>query len=849
MKINRLEHTKRLYPHFFDTTDDSNFTKHLKVVGAVQQDIRHKLKTIEWGRILEKPLQIWKTQTEPCIYDMNFKVQVPYLKEINVYKNPIFDEKEQILTYEQVENPDDELGRLIHKTYENDNVKFFEKTIKDLKTNDDDIKIPNDTFALEVITWDDYRFIKGYPENDYTLKEDNILQYRYNETYLEIKIEEISYTKYLTFRVHKDQIKNIHIYKNDELFFEQEFVIDRVRNSNTIVSSSYHYFDTDYTNENTYLQGENRGFYDVEEDYANNTKAYLNDRRKDEYVLRLPLTEKDFVIILDEKYLLDNLGTTDYVIVEELTDSEKEITDTLLVVKEEEQYNGYYVEDNDFVLAINNIPFKTTNILKDVYDLEVIIFETRYHCKNKNSRVYSKRYNGYENQNNDCFDHDYSLDIIGVLLNVPRFRFYQVYRENDYYRTYPTWYNRSTEDDYHYMKRIQYYISNYNHIPFPILEFWKYYYITPTLQSRKKIIGEMDMSYLHTNDFICDDEIIFDEDEPETETITEYSINKATLVTGESHLIQRGKNIWHESIVVKDVYIVPSTDYRLRFGIKDNEEDVTIRLICYNRKGVELRTTPVKPVPIEDSDKDYTTTEDYTYTDTKLTIPNDTVSIKIILESNSPFKFTDVTFERMTIVNLENKYMVTEEDYNSNFYDLFIDYEDIPTNIRMGGGERFSILLKRSLPLTKSGLLTIDIKEAIQDTAIIKEDYSLFLHNILDVKSAVIDEDTEYYEQVSEYITPNTDYTLDILFSMIQEEDYRNKLMRVSVEYYDDDNQISIEEFDDALYSDTKTNINYKFTTPSNTSYIKIRITTETDTELEEIRLSRTKELEIGEIT
>ena len=102
LKINRLEHTKKLYPHFYDKTNDSNFTKHLKIVGEPQQDIRHKLKTVEWSRLLEKPLQVWKEQTKPYIYDMHFKVIVPYLKEVNIYKNPIINDDEEVIGYEEL---------------------------------------------------------------------------------------------------------------------------------------------------------------------------------------------------------------------------------------------------------------------------------------------------------------------------------------------------------------------------------------------------------------------------------------------------------------------------------------------------------------------------------------------------------------------------------------------------------------------------------------------------------------------------------------------------------------------------------------------------------------------------
>ena len=849
LKINRLEHTKKLYPHFYDKTNDSNFTKHLKIVGEPQQDIRHKLKTVEWSRLLEKPLQVWKEQTKPYVYDMHFKVIVPYLKEVNIYKNPIINDDEEVIGYE-------ELCSTENFTYEQ-NKKLYEKTLSDLQTTNDNI-IPKDNYLLEIYTWDDYHFLKGYPENDYTVKEDNILNYRYNETFLNINLETISYAKYLTFRVHKDNIKRITISKNDTPFFRQEFDYENINKSSS-THFSYIYFDENITNENTYLNEEFSDYYEIEDEDANNIKQYFVDTRKDEYVFRLPLSDDDF----DE--------------------------------------NG---------------------VVKDIYDLEVVTFENRYRCRQDFDRVYSKRYCGYDEKLNDCFDHNYSLDLIGRLLNVHRFRFYKVYRDELLSRTYPTFYDRPTEDDYHYMKRMQFYISNYNHIVFPILEFWKYYHTMTTIRSRKRIVGEMDYAYFRTLDddaHICSDDISLDEESFDEETIIEYSPNKATLLNGNGSFInylkinsdyliennittysivyvlppydesnvgkhyflyENGKckdyvlisdndelsydlidqdvqytgNGWFESTVVKDLYVVPSADYHLKYSLSENSENVTIRLICYNRQGFELRT-----IPISLKDEQYSNST----VDTTITIPNDTVSIKLVLESNSYFEFENVIFERMTVVNFDNYYMGTDTEYNSNVYELFANYEDFPSNLRIGG-DRFEILFKRSLPITKRGFFFVDVNEEQHNDIAISTNLELYAYNILEEndKTANIGENDDYEIAINKLIKGDSDYELsfkvqsdEVETNYDEENEYlpvisNDELVTTKITYYhkeyeDDPNPIEInyDEMEQKIYADQKTHITHNFTTPPETSYFTINISSNTDTEITEIRLSRLDEL------
>lgn len=1014
VKLNTLEQTKKLFPHWLDKEDYTNFTKHLKVINHQQQDIRHKLKTVEWSRLLEKPLQLWKTQNKPYEYIMNCKVNVPYLKEVNLYRNPIIEKiegEDVIVGYEE---------RTLHETYDDDNTSFFEKTFNQstpvvistisnetisewnnthddewlvgilggemhtahiindyslmnilysntIQFNNDDnttehitvkficycdydnlngyedadevevyfsiidneteeflfqestiipvqeifsnnaewhnltltkngdivtaetcgvelgtydyvnnpfrlyidfkaqksfttevknIKrtitepirkiIPQDNYLLEVKTWDDYHYLKGYPENDYTVMEDNVLTYQYNTTFLNIKQEQISYSKYLTFRVHKDRIKSIEIFKNDEMFFKQDFINDLITDGK-ITSSSYTYFDKNITNDPNYLDGEYNEITEVEESRNYNSKLYFADTEQNEFVYRLPLSLTDYNLQFNFSPIINKYpNTEDYIIdTENNILASEETMGTVVVKKEDSSFNAYEtIQNNDtyiYNLIEQNIPFEYGH-LKDTYDLKVTTYEKRYSGMHEYDKIYSKRYNGYDGDN-DCFDHDYSLDVIGNMLNVPRFRFYQVAVEDEEHlkKTYPTFYNRSTEDDYHYMRRIQQYIRNYNHIPFPVLEFWKYYQIYPELLSRKKITGEMDETYFHTNeDIICDSDF-FNEEENDIigESVVEYSTNKATSKEGEGKLVEINNNQWYESVIIKDLYIVPSTDYRLRYGTDNN--DVTIRMICYNRQQVELRSTPILPLVNNETNELYNTDPEYNYTDITINMPEDTASVKIILESNTQFTYKDVTFERITVRKLENKYMTTYTEYNSNVYELYADYEDIPTNIRIGGSERFNILLKRSLPLTKKGYLFMDIKTPIQTQSNISTSIGLYVENIWGDTGIGV-QDSDIVNTVDDFINGGMDYSLTLQYNVLQplnDEEY----LQVKIQHYNNNNLIKTEILEDEVFSDTETQITYNFTTPPNTNKITTTIHPYGTLDFKEIKLQRTQEI------
>ena len=74
----------------------------------------------------------------------------------------------------------------------------------------------------------------------------------------------------------------------------------------------------------------------------------------------------------------------------------------------------------------------------------------------------------------NVFDHDKSLDDFGSLYNIPRKK-YTYNNTTNPEKAEPPFNDRKTEDDYHYLNRILYYISRFQDTPLPVLEIWKLY--------------------------------------------------------------------------------------------------------------------------------------------------------------------------------------------------------------------------------------------------------------------------------------------------------------------------------------------------------------------------------------
>ena len=153
-----------------------------------------------------------------------------------------------------------------------------------------------------------------------------------------------------------------------------------------------------------------------------------------------------------------------------------------------------YIEDTYYVYAyyanIKNVELYIDDVLMDSTDYseedeqnEYSNSWTRIRQPNQKFKIKITTYDEYviekgfpENdvEMGDVFDHDKSLDDFGALYNIPR----KKYTYNDTTnpeKAEPPFNDKQTEDDYHYLNRILYYINRFQDTPLPVLEVWKLY--------------------------------------------------------------------------------------------------------------------------------------------------------------------------------------------------------------------------------------------------------------------------------------------------------------------------------------------------------------------------------------
>ncbi len=919
MEWDMLKESKKLFPHWLDKSENSNFSKHLSIINKQQLDLRHKLKTIDWSRLLNKPIQIHKVQNEPHKWKIEFEVNVPRLKEVNIYKNPTIvdnnvvntldvingyfneskfykykntevtnlsvdvsidseinvskgytdeikgkeneyyydlnSESYYIFENDEFKTYDGELPnssliysesfidnyshffRYIHYENNENNTIIYENVVDDennqkyktffdysdvsntgkyelhvtdneeepilyyniitkkycIKEDDKFVEvdendyqiitypnnskvsriplieskditpiISNDRYVIEVITWNDYHFLKGFPDDYVNSNQNNIIdpnEQTYND--INIDIENINDTDYLTFRIHQYGLKLVEIFKNNKPIHVVDFIVEKLGYSTKTLSSDFAH---------VYNYNDNELYYPFKKDSDSLEEIKLD---VNEYVWRLKLTDDDK--IFDE--------------------------------------NGKWHYE-----------------LKDKYDIEVTYYNSLHPYDSEYDKKLKKTY-VYEDS---IFYHDMSLDMIGKLFNVPRHIFRQPQLETEtetekfYSETYPPYCDTYSEDDYHYQKRLQYYINNYNKIYFPCLELWKYFNITSELVNRKVIVAEQNYSYMRTLDveqkkyinelgknkvesFYLDDNYITDEEEqnydrPKLRSIippedylnsrngilidengenirdihgllvrTDYDYSIIENNDGEKEYVIALENAlrkiqWYNSKYDNDSYqikltkslkVVPNTKYQLRFCVKNYPlSGLDLKLIYKNNNG-DIREVESYTPEREDYDDEHEFNElIYTnyheefgvsceYICTDFTTLNTAQNIEIILESESQFKISDVTLQRITVNHYDSEYMKTNNDYNSCVYDLYADYTKIPSNIRYENLNIFNKVLNRSLPLTKKGYFNFAITDSNSgDDLYLSTEANIYFENLLTVESSVL--------PVNDYANVNT---------------------------------------------------------------------------------------------
>lgn len=159
---------------------------------------------------------------------------------------------------------------------------------------------------------------------------------------------------------------------------------------------------------------------------------------------------------------------------------------TKIVEFKEEVDEVIYTETFEYEDEINKFEY-----LYEGYS-QTIIPEDKYKINVKTYEEYSLTKGFPENNQRygDEYDHDYSLDAFGILYNIPRKQYITV-NESQYSKTEPPYNNQTTEDDYHYLKRILYYIEHLHDTPLPVLEIYKLFGIKAKMLNRERLIARM----------------------------------------------------------------------------------------------------------------------------------------------------------------------------------------------------------------------------------------------------------------------------------------------------------------------------------------------------------------------
>lgn len=159
MPKDSLKNLLNQFPFFLDKTPNSNFYKIQDVFNNQFKDLYQSLFEVYESFKLEKRLFIWKEQDEPYVYQINFAANYPNLKCVKIYKN-------SNLIYTENYLYEDNVSKFEYSySYDTRN-----DTIIIVEGGDEEVieanVIPNDEFILEVETYDEYLFRKGFPEND-----------------------------------------------------------------------------------------------------------------------------------------------------------------------------------------------------------------------------------------------------------------------------------------------------------------------------------------------------------------------------------------------------------------------------------------------------------------------------------------------------------------------------------------------------------------------------------------------------------------------------------------------------------------------------------------------------------
>ena len=203
MPINSLHSLLQMFPYFFDKSETSNFYKSQKVTNNIFKNIYNDLKEVYESFHLDKRLLVWKEQSEAYNYRMRFVSTFSLLKDVRIYC-----EDEIIYEAEYMLSEDESYSYLVNETFHTYTPVEMPLEVEEGSGNEDEIEyapiieiqhnisnqqhtieeniltldyshnstseniIPSEKYYIHITTYDEYSFMKGFPENDESL--DNI---------------------------------------------------------------------------------------------------------------------------------------------------------------------------------------------------------------------------------------------------------------------------------------------------------------------------------------------------------------------------------------------------------------------------------------------------------------------------------------------------------------------------------------------------------------------------------------------------------------------------------------------------------------------------------------------------
>ena len=156
----------KMFPHFFDKSETSNFFKSQSVTNNLLKGIFQSISDVSDSLRLRKRCCIWKEQSVPYDYVINFVVNYPQLKSVKCYKN-------DTLLYMEEYLEEDNVNSFIYSYDSSEENTIVDENIEDNEeeneVEDSEIEIPiipDDTFKIIAEAYDEIIIEKGFPEND-----------------------------------------------------------------------------------------------------------------------------------------------------------------------------------------------------------------------------------------------------------------------------------------------------------------------------------------------------------------------------------------------------------------------------------------------------------------------------------------------------------------------------------------------------------------------------------------------------------------------------------------------------------------------------------------------------------